>query len=192
MPDDNAKQNDAGLVPATHVRIEALAEQVEQELGPLVAPDQRKQVAHRIAMRIDKSTYPPGPELLEAYEKYAPGSAKALIDKYLEGIDHDRALDLREEDRQDRVVDILSDSEKAERSGEREGRITGIFALMLILGAVLMAGWLGFVSISVMLIIAASAGIVVQLIRGRNNGTADDQQPNRNRLLSWFAGRSED
>ena len=78
-------------VPATHMRTEAIAEEVEEELGPHVTPDQRKQVAHRIAMRIDKSTYPPDPELFEPYEKYAPGSAKALIDKYLEGIDHDRA-----------------------------------------------------------------------------------------------------
>ncbi len=192
MSNESAKQNDAGLVPATHMRTEAIAEQVEQELGPHVNPDQRKQVAHRIAMRIDKSTYPPDPELFEPYEKYAPGSAKALIDKYLEGIDHDRALDLREEDRQDKVVDLLSDSEKAERSSEREGRITGIIALVLILGAVLIAGSLGFVSIAVMLIIAALTSVVVQLIRGRNNGSDEDQQPNRNRVLSWFAGRSEE
>lgn len=192
MSDENARNNAASQVPATHMRTEAIAEQVEEELGPHVTPDQRKQVAHRIAMRIDKSTYPPDPELFEPYEKYAPGSAKALIDKYLEGIDHDRSLDLREEDRQDRVVDILSDSEKAERSSEREGRITGIIALVLILAAVLVAGWLGFVSIAVLLIIAALASIVVQLIRGRNNGTAEDQQPNRSRVLSWFAGRSDD
>jgi len=63
---------------------------------------------------------------------------------------------------------------------------------VIILGAVLIAGWLGFVSIAALLIVAALASVVIQLVRGRNNGTAEDQQPNRSRVLSWFAGRSED
>ena len=53
MSDDSAKQNDAGLVPVTRVRIEALAEQVEQELDPLA----RRQLALRV-LGVDPSLAP--------------------------------------------------------------------------------------------------------------------------------------
>ncbi len=119
-------------------------------------------------MRVETTDYAPDPALLQEYEKICPGSAKILLEQYIEGIAHRRELENREADRRDDMVKIVREVSQLEREGEKEGRRYGMATIVFVLLFALLVMELGHRDFGFVIMgVGAISALVIAIIRGR-------------------------
>lgn len=164
-----------GQLPSTRTTSETIADEFKGVIGPHISDDQRRQVASRIAMKVERTDYPPDPALLQEYEKISPGSAKILLDQYIEGIAHQRQLERRDADRRDEMVKIVREVNQYERDGEKEGRRYGMATIVFVLLFTLLVMELGHRDFGFVIMgVGAISALVIAIIRGRRSEQIGD------------------
>ncbi|MCC5977868.1 MAG: hypothetical protein JJU21_07395 [Salinarimonas sp.] len=164
-----------GQLPATRTTSETIAEEFKGVIGPHISEDQRRQVASRIAMKVERTDYAPDPALLQEYEKFYPGSAKILIEQHIEGIAHQRTLENRDADRRDELVKTVREVNQFEREGEKEGRRYGLGTIVFVLSFALLVMELGHRDFGFVIMgVGAISAIVIAIIRGRRGEQISD------------------
>ncbi|WP_083918367.1 DUF2335 domain-containing protein [Woodsholea maritima] len=122
----------------------------------------QEQIINVLHKRTQFSGPLPPPGLLQAYEEINPGSAERILKMADEDLNHQHNFHYRL---------LIEDSKDA-----LLGRISGIFALILIIGASVFCGMNGLKELSLALVGTSAIGVISAFIIGNRNNTGSNSQ----------------
>jgi uncharacterized membrane protein len=159
-PPERVPDKDSGLPPEAE---DALAREIERQIGPLVNKGQKDQIVERLTRITSERFQGPiaHPRHLREYEEILPGAAERILAMAESELRHSQEMQVR-------VVD-------AEVNNVKSGRAYGFSALVLIISAAGGAAYLDQIAIALAFLGTGVLGIITTLVTGRRNQREPDE-----------------